>query len=117
MANVGAPTEPPIVDALTLVTHRRRYALSANGGIPESPGDASTSAPSTASARDRAHRRPLPQRGLPAGPHLRRAVPIRHRRQNFRVGDRRRPRIYQWRSPGDTTPFDSPFLDGASMLP
>ena len=29
MANVGALTEPLIVDALTLVTHRRRYALAA----------------------------------------------------------------------------------------
>ncbi len=26
------------------------------------------------------------------------------------------PRIHHWRSPGNTTPFDSGFLDGASML-
>ncbi len=35
LVNVGAPTEPLGVEALTLITHRRSFAGSANGGIPE----------------------------------------------------------------------------------
>ena len=35
LVNVGAPVQPQGVEALALITHRRSFAGSANGGIPE----------------------------------------------------------------------------------
>ena len=82
LVNVGAPPEPLKVNAMSLISARRSFAGSMIGGIAHDPGDARLLRRARHRVRDRGHRRRPDQRGIRAGPRLRRALPLRHRRQH-----------------------------------
>ena len=82
LVNVGAPSEPLSVNVFSLLGGRRSFAGSMIGGIAETQEMLDFCAEHGIGVRGRGHRRRPGQRGVRARARLRRALPLRHRRQH-----------------------------------
>ena len=79
LVNVGAPVQPQGVEALALITHRRSFAGSANGGIAETQEMLDFCAEHGILPETELIGFDQRERGLRAGALLGRPLPLRHR--------------------------------------